>query len=229
MTRVAAACDHWLVLGVIDMRTYLIGLVLIILLPGPNSIYVLSVAARHGVRKGYLAACGVFTGDAILMFLSAVGIASVLRGNPVLFDVVKFLGAGYLGWLAVGLLRTAWRRWRGRVAAHGDHPELALVPAERYYRRALVVSLLNPKAILFFIAFFVQFVDPTYPRPWLSFLLLGTLVEIASFCYLSSLIFFGSRLAAAMNRRRAITVGGPSLIGIVFLGFAVKLATASAQ
>ncbi len=216
-------------LGVTDMRSYLIGLVLIILLPGPNSIYVLSVAARRGVRTGYAAACGVFTGDAVLMFLSAAGIASLLKGNAALFTVVKFLGAGYLGWLAIGLLRGAWAHWRGHGSVEADETGAVIANDERPYRRALVISLLNPKAILFFIAFFVQFVDPHYSRPWLSFLLLGTLVEIASFCYLSSLIFFGSRLAAAVRRRRAVSAGGTSLVGVVFLAFAFKLATASAH
>ena len=216
-------------LGVTDMRSYVIGLVLIILLPGPNSIYVLTVAARRGVRTGYAAACGVFTGDAVLMFLSAVGIASLLKGNAALFTVVKFLGAGYLGWLALGLMRAAWAHWRGHGSAEVDATGEVIATDERPYRRALGISLLNPKAILFFIAFFVQFVDPDYSRPWLSFLLLGTLVEIASFCYLSSLIFFGSRLAAAVRRRRAVSAGGTSLVGVVFLAFAFKLATASAQ
>lgn len=216
--------------GVTDLGSYLVGLVLIILLPGPNSIYVLSVAARRGIRAGYRAACGVFTGDAVLMFLSAVGVASVLRTNDVLFGIVKYLGAGYLGWLAIGMLRGAWTAWRRRSL-----PELqdaleegATEPAERPFRRALVVSLLNPKAILFFIAFFVQFVDPAYPRPAVSFLFLGVLVEIASFLYLSALILCGARLAAVVRRRRGLAAGGTTVVGAVFLGFAVKLATTSA-
>lgn len=218
--------------GVTDLGSYLVGLVLIILLPGPNSIYVLSVAARRGIRSGYQAAAGVFTGDAVLMFLSAVGVASVLRTNELLFGVVKYLGAGYLGWLAIGMLRGAWTAWRRRAVPDLADAVDASVPApeplERPYRRALVVSLLNPKAILFFIAFFVQFVDPSYGAPALSFLFLGTLVEIASFLYLSALILCGARLAAAVRRRRALAAGGTSLVGAVFLGFAVKLATTSA-
>lgn len=219
--------------GVTDLSAYVVGLVLIILLPGPNSIYVLSVAARSGVRTGYQAAAGVFTGDAVLMFLSAVGVASVLRANEILFTVLKYAGAGYLAWLAFGMLRGAWASWRQRSlpqieeAADADAPMPIAVPVERPYRRALVVSLLNPKAILFFVAFFVQFVDPAYPDPAVSFLFLGTLVEIASFLYLSTLIFCGSWLAAAVRRRRALAAGGTSLVGAVFLAFAVKLATAS--
>lgn len=84
------------VLGITNVWTYLIGTVAIILLPGPNSMYVLSVAARRGVRAGYAAACGVFIGDAVLMTLSAAGVASLLRAEPALFMVVKYAGAGYL-------------------------------------------------------------------------------------------------------------------------------------
>lgn len=217
--------------GVTDLGSYLVGLVLIILLPGPNSLYVLSVAARRGVPSGYRAACGVFTGDAVLMTLSALGVASVLSTHETAFAVVKYLGAGYLGWLAVGMLRAAWSAWRRRSLppeASATVAGTAAGPTERVFRRALAVSLLNPKAILFFVAFFVQFVDPAYDRPALSFLLLGSLLELGSFVYLSVLILTGVRLAEVARRRRRLTAGATSAVGVVFLGFAVKLATASA-
>ena len=217
-------------LGITDLSTYLVGLVLVILLPGPNSIYVLSVAARRGVRDGYAAAAGVWTGDAVLMVLSAAGVASLLKANDMAFAVVKFVGAGYLGYLAFTMLRGALVMWRSRRQAvraveEGAPPP---VPNERPYRRALIISLLNPKAILFFVAFFVQFVDPDYAHPALSFLVLGTLVQIASVAYLSALIFGGTRLAAAFRRRRGLSAAGTSAIGAVFLGFAVKLSLAHA-
>ncbi|MEV6163770.1 leucine efflux protein LeuE [Streptomyces sp. NPDC052052] len=216
-------------LGVIDLPTYLVGLVLIVLLPGPNSLYVLSVAARRGVRTGYAAAAGVWTGDTVLMTLSALGAASLLQTTPVLFAVVKYAGAGYLSWLAIGMLRAAVSMWRERhrqiaeltddTADHGG----TRGAAERPYRRALVVSLFNPKAILFLISFFVQFVDPDYAYPALSFLVLGTLLQIASFLYLSALIFGGTRLSEAFRRRKRLSAGATSAAGLLFLGFAAKL------
>ncbi|MFD8153552.1 leucine efflux protein LeuE [Streptomyces sp. NPDC059720] len=213
--------------GVIDLPTYLAGLALIILLPGPNSLYVLSVAARRGVRAGYTAASGVWCGDAVLMTLSAAGVASLLQANAVLFAVVKYAGAGYLTWLAVGMLRAAWGMWRTR-AERSAAEDGAVVPAEeRPFRRALVVSLINPKAILFFVAFFVQFVDPGYAHPALSFVVLGVLAQLASVLYLSALIFGGTRLAAAFRRRRRLSAGATSAAGALFLGFAVKLSLAS--
>ncbi|MGW7821243.1 leucine efflux protein LeuE [Streptomyces puniciscabiei] len=214
--------------GVIDLPTYLAGLVLIVLLPGPNSLYVLSVAARRGVRAGYTAAAGVWCGDTVLMTLSAAGVASLLKANPVLFGIVKYAGAGYLTWLAIGMLRAAWQMWRTRKekAVEEDAPSTA--GYERPFRRALVVSLFNPKAILFFVAFFVQFVDPDYAYPALSFVVLGAFAQLASFLYLSALIFSGTRLADAFRRRRRLSATATSAAGALFLGFAVKLTLASA-
>lgn len=213
--------------GVIDLPTYLAGLALIILLPGPNSLYVISVAARRGVRTGYRAAAGVWCGDAVLMTLSAAGVASLLQANTLLFGVVKYLGAGYLTWMAVGMLRAAWSMWRGHrdERAQGERVEAA-APAEKPFRRALVISLLNPKAILFFIAFFVQFVDPSYAYPALSFVVLGVFAQLASVCYLSTLIFGGTKLAAAFRRRRRLSATATSAAGALFLGFAAKLSLA---
>lgn len=212
-------------LGVTDLPTYLAGLVLIVLLPGPNSLYVLSVAARKGVREGYKAASGVFTGDTVLMFLTAAGAGALLKASPVVFTLVKLLGAGYLAWLAVGMMRTAWGLWRHRAARQEEVLAEPEVQDERPYRRALVVSLFNPKAILFLLSFFVQFVDPGYAYPALSFLLLGTLSQLASFLYLSTLIFTGTRLSAAFRRRKRLSAGATSAAGVLFLGFAAKLAT----
>jgi leucine efflux protein len=217
-------------LGVIDLRTYLIGTILIVLLPGPNSLYVLSVAARRGVRSGYAGAAGVWTGDAVLMTLSAAGVSSMLQGNALLFGIVKYLGAGYLGWLAINMLRGAWTLWRARrTPVQEAVAEQPAVAGERPYRRALVISLLNPKAILFFVAFFVQFVDPDYGTPALSFLVLGAIAQVASATYLTLLILSGDRLAGAFRRRRRVSAAATSGVGAIFLAFAVKLSLASAS
>ncbi|MEW2621759.1 leucine efflux protein LeuE [Streptomyces sp. NPDC048106] len=214
--------------GVIHLPTYLAGVALIVLLPGPNSLYVLSVAARRGVRAGYTAAAGVFCGDTVLMTLSAAGVASLLQANALLFGIVKYAGAGYLTWLALGMMRSARRIWRTRreqVAEETAAP--TAVAEERPYRRALVVSLFNPKAILFFVAFFVQFVDPGYAYPALSFVVLGAIAQVASVLYLSALIFGGTRLAAAFRRCKRLSATVTSAAGALFLGFAVKLSLAS--
>jgi leucine efflux protein len=162
------------------------------------------------------------------MTLSAAGVASLLQANAVLFGIVKYAGAGYLTWLAVGMLRAAWGMWRSRRSPAAGAEVADAGPGERPYRKALVISLFNPKAILFFVAFFVQFVDPGYAHPALSFVVLGAFAQVASFLYLTALIFGGTKLAAAFRRRRLLSAGATSAAGALFLGFAVKLSLASA-
>ncbi len=212
-------------LGITDLWTYVLGTLFIVLLPGPNSLFVLATAAQRGVASGYRAASAVFLGDAILMFLSALGIASVLKAEPMLFLGLKYVGAAYLFYLGIGMLRGGWQKLR--------HPlEAAAAPTKEVdvnqpFRKALLLSLSNPKAILFFISFFIQFVDPGYAYPGLSFLVLGTILEILSALYLSFLIFSGVRLAAWFRRRQRLAAGASSGVGALFVGFGVKLASAT--
>lgn len=211
--------------GVINLPTYLLGTLIIVLLPGPNSLFVLSTAARHGVRAGYRAACGVFIGDAVLMVLASAGVASLLRTNPQWFAVFKFTGAAYLAWIGINLLRSVL----GSRSVPAEVAEVAQpsVVAAGLTRRALIISLMNPKAILFFVAFFIQFVDRSYAHPALSFALLGLIAQTMSFVYLSTLIVSGARLADAFRRRRRLAAGLTGSAGAMFLGFSAKLATAT--
>ncbi|MET8146621.1 leucine efflux protein LeuE [Sphaerisporangium sp. NPDC005288] len=211
--------------GITNIWAYVIGAFLIILLPGPNSLYVLTVGARRGVRTGYRAAGGVFVGDTVLMVLSAAGVASLLRSTPMLFNVVKYAGAAYLAWLGFNMIRAAVRSWRGKDEP-GGHAEAAPDLADPF-RKALTISLLNPKAILFFISFFVQFVDPHYGAPALSFLILGAICQFFSVVYLSTLIFGGVYLATQFRRRRRLSAGLTSGVGALFLAFGARLATSS--
>jgi leucine efflux protein len=216
------------VLGVNDLATYVLGALVIVLLPGPNSLYVLSVAARKGIRTGYRAAAGVFVGDLTLISLTSLGAASLLKANPAVFAVVKFGGAAYLLWIGYGMLRAARQLWQERRAAADPAAEPPLESAENPFRRALVVSLLNPKAILFLLSFFTQFVDPSYGQPVLSFALLGGVLQTFSLLYLSLLIFAGTTLATAFRRRKRLSATLTSGVAVLFAGFAAKLAVSSA-
>ncbi|WP_049572184.1 leucine efflux protein LeuE [Nonomuraea sp. SBT364] len=215
--------------GITDLWTYVIGAFFIILLPGPNSLFVLALAAQRGVRDGYRAAAGVFVGDTVLMALAAVGAASLLKSSPLLFSIVKYAGAGYLVWIGFQMLRGAWRAWRDRSPGETVEAVPAGRPVRdpRPFRKALAISLLNPKAILFFVSFFVQFVDPGYAAPALSFLILGAIIQVFSLLYLTALIFGGSFLAAQFRSRRRLSAGLTSGVGALFVGFGAKLATTS--
>ena len=212
--------------GVTDIWTYTIGAIGIILLPGPNSIYVLSVAAARGVKAGYQGAMGVFVGDTILLLLTALGAASLLRTHPDLFIGVKYAGAAYLTWVGLNLIWGAIRKARS--------PELATrVPMEspvnlqHPFKRAFVISLLNPKAILFLLSFFVQFIDPHFETPAIPFLILSAILMTFSALYLCALIVAGARLAESFSRRQRLSSSLSGAVGGLFVWFGAKLATAS--
>ncbi|MDR7306634.1 leucine efflux protein LeuE [Rhodoferax saidenbachensis] len=216
--------------GVTDLWTYVIGAFGIILLPGPNSLYVLSVATVRGVKAGYLGAFGVFLGDTILLIFTALGAASLLRTYPPLFMVVKYAGAAYLTWVGVNLLIAAFKKWRSADAVDLS-ADTAVAEAtanmQQPFKRALVISLLNPKAILFLLSFFVQFIDPNYDTPAIPFLILGSIIMVFSALYLSALIFAGARLAQGFGRRKRLSASLSSAVGGLFVWFGAKLATAS--
>ncbi|GAB1820877.1 leucine efflux protein LeuE [Herbidospora sp. RD11066] len=207
--------------GITDIWTYVIGAFLIVLLPGPNSLFVLSTAAQRGVRDAYRAAAGVFIGDTVLMFATAAGAATLLTTNELVFTIVKYAGAAYLAYIGLSMI---WGAWRTKTMTGGVE---APAPSPDPFRKALVISLLNPKAILFFVSFFIQFVDPGYAAPALSFLILGAILQIFSVLYLSALIFGGTFLAGQFKRRRVLSAGLTTGVGAVFLGFGAKLATTS--
>jgi len=214
--------------GVVNYLTYVLGVILIILLPGPNSLYVLALSAQQGAQKSWAAAMGVFIGDAVLMLLTAFGAATVLNAYPAVFNSIKFLGAAYLLYIGSRLIYNAWSNWRHHGESNIDNMQrMKPFTVRQAFVKALLVSLLNPKAILFFLSFFVQFVDANYANPMTPFLILGFTLQFFSFCYLSMLIYVGARLADAFRHRpviRHISAGG---IGMVFLGFAGKLALAT--
>jgi leucine efflux protein len=220
--------------GVTDLWTYVIGAFGIILLPGPNSLYVLSVATARGVRAGFQGAYGVFVGDTVLLLCTALGAASLLRTHPTAFMVVKYAGAAYLCWIGLNLLRGAANELRAPAVAQTEKTVAeaasnveSLAHLQNPFRRALVISLLNPKAILFLLSFFVQFIDPAYEQPEVPFLILSAILMSFSALYLTVLIFAGARLAHAFSQRRRLSGGLSSLVGGLFVWFGTKLATAS--
>jgi len=221
--------------GITDPLTFIVGTILIVLLPGPNSLFVLSVASARGVKMGYRAAMGVFAGDTVLMLAASMGAASLLMANPFLFAVLKYAGAAYLSYIGIGLIRLAWQQWTGHWGQQpikeaekvGTSTKADRTSLNQPFRRALFISLINPKAILFFMSFFVQFVDASYTYPGLTFLLLGAVVQICSFLYLTSLIFAGSQLASLVRRHPRVCAFGGASVGVLFIAFGVRLANAT--
>ena len=196
--------------GVLNYWTYLVGAIFIVLVPGPNTLFVLKNSVSSGMKGGYLAACGVFIGDAVLMFLAWAGVATLIKTTPILFNIVRYLGAFYLLYLGSKIL----------CETKSDEPQYGAI-----FKRALILSLTNPKAILFYVSFFVQFIDVNAPHTGISFFILATTLELVSFCYLSFLIISGAFVTQYIRTKKKLAKVGNSLIGLMFVGFAARLAT----
>lgn len=215
--------------GVINYSTFILGAVLIILLPGPNSLYVLSLTAKQGKRSGWAAVAGVFIGDSLLILATALGAITLLTAYPAIFMVIKYAGAAYLVYIGINMIGGAIKTWR-QVDDEAINRVNKVVNASSYkaFRKALLVSILNPKAILFLLSFFVQFVDPQYSQPVIPFFILAVTLQAFSLLYLAVLIYAGSTLSATFQKRQKIVAISGSGVGAGFVMFAIKLALATA-
>ena len=209
--------------GINDFSSYFLGTLFIILLPGPNSLYVLTTASQKGWRSGVWGALGIFIGDCILMIGVALGAASLLLSSPILFSLVRTVGALYLAWMGVGLVRTGWQRRASpeRVIANTSlqarlmqmHPMMA----------ALALSLTNPKAIFFFIAFFSQFIQTDFGYPTYTFLYLAVVLQLMSMSYLAALILVGQACLDFFKQHHRAAAILWMIAGSMFVGFAIRL------
>lgn len=233
-------------LGIHSFLEFLLGTIFIVLLPGPNSLYVLTASAQLGPRSGWAAAFGIFTGDTLLMVATASGAASLMVLFPTAFATFKALGAAYLGWIGYQLFREGLRRWPRAPYAHQATEQASVTAAKESsnaeqpnsspvlmaqaamqlrlpYLKALGLSLTNPKAILFFLAFFTQFVRTDAASPALAYLTLGVVVQVVSLAYLALLIFAGLRLQTAFETHPKWSSCGIVVVSICFMGFAAKM------
>ncbi len=205
--------------GVINFWTYLAGATVLVLIPGPNTLFVLKNSASFGIKVGYLAAIGVFIGDAILISLSYAGIATLMQTNPILFSLVRWFGAVYLLWMGLKMLYSTYR---------SDKPTAVKISSKTgrtAFKRSILLSVTNPKAIIFYVSFFVQFIDIQSGHTGAGYFILAVVLELISLAYLSFLIFFGTYFTRVVGSRKWFKKIGNTLFGLLFLGFAARLAT----
>lgn len=211
--------------GIIHFPSYLMGAILIILLPGPNSLYVLALSAERGWQKGIWAAAGIVVGDAIIMLSVALGAATMLASSPLTYNLLRLLGAGYLAWLGLGIIRVGIARLQTKESS-AKAPRL--MQAEAIMRlhpflAALLLALTNPKAIFFFISFFTQFVDPDFHQPALGFFYLAIVTQLISMVYLATLIGAGQYCLGLVKAHPVVAASLWLATGMLFIAFSLRL------
>ncbi|NOD46867.1 MULTISPECIES: LysE family translocator [unclassified Ruegeria] len=183
----------------------------LLLIPGPTVLLVLSYALSKGRSVAVASATGVAVGDLVAMTASLLGLGALVLASATLFSVLKWVGAAYLVWLGIKLLRSAPAGGLGTINTARD------VTARNVFGHAAAVTALNPKSIAFFIAFVPQFLRPTEPLGPQFAILIVTFVGLA---WLNALAYalLADRLRRLIGRASVITAmtrfGGLTLVGM---------------
>lgn len=199
--------------GIANYGAFVVAIIVFLMVPGPGNLALITSTSKGGIRGGLAATLGVILGDQVLMWTAVAGLAALLASYPVAFAAVQWLGAAYLVFLGGKML----------LAKAGDAPILNIKPSH-FLRQALVITLLNPKAIVFYMAFFPLFVDPAQHQGLLTFAVMALTIAALTFVYglvATSLTHF---LAERMRANPVVSRVLNQLAGVFLIGFGVKLA-----
>ncbi|HEY4386217.1 MAG TPA: LysE family translocator [Ktedonobacteraceae bacterium] len=184
--------------------------------PGPDMLYVIARSAGQGRRAGLVSALGIAVGSLIQTCIVALGLASILAAVPLAYDIVKFVGAGYLIYLGIRVLLS---RQHSLIA-----PPVERTSLWRIFAQGVITNVLNPKVALFFLAFLPQFTSPAYGSVPLQILILGTIFNVSGTIVNIILSVFSSFLGTWLKSHARASKILNWLTGGIFIGLGVRLA-----
>lgn len=201
-------------LGISDFGAFCAAILLFLALPGPGTFALLTSTAKGGFRAGAAATLGVILGDQVLMWLAVAGLAALLAAHPGLFRAVQYLGAAYLAWIGLRLL----------LARPGGASPVR-IDSGHYLRQTLLITLLNPKAIVFYMAFFPLFINPASHRGMLTFAAMAVTVAVITAGYGLALCACANVVSARVKAHRRLTRALERAAGLFLIGFGIRLGT----
>ena len=199
--------------GIADYGAFVAAIIVFLLIPGPGNLALVTSTGKGGIKGGLAATLGVIAGDQVLMWLAVAGVAALLAAYPTAFHAVQWLGAVYLGWLGLRMLR----------AKPGDAPILHIRPRQ-FFRQALFITLLNPKAIVFYMAFFPLFVDPARHQGLTTFAVMALTIAALTFLYGLTATLLTHFLAERLRANPRVKTTLEKLAGVFLIAFGIKLA-----
>jgi threonine/homoserine/homoserine lactone efflux protein len=199
-------------LGINDYSAFCLAILIFLALPGPGTFALLTATAKGGLRAGAAATLGIILGDQVLMWAAAAGVAALLLAWPTLFHLVQVAGAGYLAWMGIKLMR----------AQPGSAPVVDM-SSGRYLRQALLITLLNPKAIVFYMAFFPLFIDPATHRGFVTFAAMALTIATITAAYCLTLCSMAQALAEKLRAHRRLAVALERFAGFALIAFSIRL------
>jgi len=199
--------------GITDYGAFCAAILLFLALPGPGTFALLTSTGKGGLRAGAAATLGLIAGDQVLLWLAVAGVAALLAAHPAVFTAVQVAGAAYLAWIGLRLLLA-----RGDGSASPIHIE-----PRHYARQAFFVTLLNPKAIVFYMAFFPLFIDPATHRGLPTFGAMALTIAAITAVYCLALCAFAQAVAEKVKAHRSLTRWLERAAGVFLIGFGIRL------
>lgn len=198
--------------GVTDYAAFVVAFIILLAIPGPGNLALILSTGKGGIRGGLASTLGIILGDQVLMWLAVAGVAALLRAYPAAFHLVQWLGAGYLVWLGLRML----------LAKPGAAPTLDIKPRQ-YLRQTFLITLFNPKAIVFYMAFFPLFIDPQRHQGMLTFGFMAVTIAVLTLLYGCMAVLATHFLAERLRANPRISRILEKLAGLCLVGFGVKL------
>ncbi|RZL60878.1 MAG: lysine transporter LysE [Variovorax sp.] len=199
--------------GIADYGAFVAAIVVFLMIPGPGNLALITSTGKGGIRGGLAATFGLIAGDQVLMWAAVAGVAALLAAYPTAFSAVQWIGAAYLAWLGFRML----------TAKPGAAPILNIRPRQ-YFQQALMITLLNPKAIVFYMAFFPLFVDPVRHQGLTTFGVMAATIAVLTFAYGLTATLLTHFLAERMRANPRISTALERLAGVFLIAFGIKLA-----
>lgn len=199
-------------LGIADYGAYCAAILVFLALPGPGTFALLTSTGKGGFRAGAAATIGLIAGDQVLLWLAVAGVAALLAAHPLLFKAVQYLGAAYLAWIGLKLI----------FARDGSASPIRIEPRQ-YARQAFLITLLNPKAIVFYMAFFPLFIDPATHRGMVTFGAMAATIAIITAVYCLTLCAFANAVTAKVKANRRLAKALERTAGLFLVAFGIRL------
>ncbi|AVR98521.1 LysE family translocator [Pseudoduganella armeniaca] len=208
--------------GIHDLTLFIVSGLLLNIMPGPDSLLIMTRSATQGWRAGCVTALGIGAGTMVHVFAAAVGLSALLATSATAFNVVKWVGAAYIVWCGIGMLRARLK---------DDAPVLATAAMARLsYRRifaqGFLTNVLNPKVALFFLAFVPQFIALDAPNKPLAFVILGCIFNFNGMLWCNGLAVFTAFASARLKVKPRVALWLNRVTGSLFLMLGARLALA---
>lgn len=199
--------------GISDYGAFVLAFIVLLFIPGPGNLAIITSTTKGGILGGLAATLGLMVGDQVLMWLAVAGVAALLMTYPTAFNAVQWLGAGYLAWLGLKML-----------TVKPGAPAIIQIKPHHYFQQALTITVLNPKAIVFYMAFLPLFIDPKAHLGWRTFAAMALTVAVLAFIYCFAVVLLTHFLAERLRANPVISSTLQKLAGVCLIGFGFKLA-----